>query len=50
MQKADTTALKELRKMYNITQEARYDLNYVNPEKRGYKDRLIRWFYVLQKK
>ncbi len=50
MYKEDTTALKDLRKIYNITPQARYDLNYVNPEKRGYKDRLIRWFYVLQKK
>ena len=35
---------------YNIITSDRYDLNYVNPEKGGYKSRLIRKFYLLKKK
>lgn len=34
---------------YKIIASDRYDLNYVNPEKGGYKSRLIRKFYLLQK-
>lgn len=46
----DTTALKNLKPLYKIEPLERYDLNYVNPKKRGYKDRLIRRLYVLEKK
>ena len=35
---------------FRIISSERYDLNYVHPEKSGYKDRLIRRFYVLEKK
>ena len=46
----DTSELKKLENSYSIQPSGRYDLNYVNPEKRGYKSRLIRRFYVLEKK
>ncbi|WBL23159.1 ArnT family glycosyltransferase [Zunongwangia sp. HRR-M8] len=35
---------------YSIEKVDRYDLNQVNPNKSGYKDRLIRDFYLLKKK
>ncbi len=35
---------------FRIISSERYDLNYVHPEKSGYKDRLIRKFYVLERK
>lgn len=35
---------------YEVLEKDRYDLNYVHPEKSGYKDRLIRNFYLLKKK
>ena len=46
----DTTKLKSLDKFYDIEVSDRYDLNYVNPQKRGYKSRLVRRLYVLEKK
>ncbi|MFD2517984.1 ArnT family glycosyltransferase [Salinimicrobium flavum] len=46
----DTLLLKELQADYDILSEERYDLNYVNPEASGYKDRLIRRFFLLQEK
>lgn len=50
MTPTDTTALENFKKGYAVTRRLRYDLNYVNPEKSGYKDRLIRNFYILEKK
>lgn len=35
---------------FRIISSERYDLNYVHPKKSGYKDRLIRRFYVLERK
>lgn len=45
----DTLVLSELQHLEVISSE-RYDLNPVHPEKRGYKDRLVRKFYVLDRK
>lgn len=46
----DTTFIKQLEEEYEILSSERYDLNHVHPEKSGYKDRLVRAFFVLQKK
>lgn len=46
----DTLELKNMEQFYSITPSGRYDLNYVHPDKKGYKSRLIRRFYVLEKK
>lgn len=46
----DSSFINELQSDYRILSSERYDLNYVHPEKGGYKNRLIRKFYVLQKK
>ncbi|MGB7843527.1 MAG: hypothetical protein WBL21_12090, partial [Salinimicrobium sp.] len=35
---------------YEVLEKDRYDLNYVHPEKSGYKSRLVRNFYILRKK
>lgn len=37
-------------KNYQIEKISRYDLNHVHPDKSGYKQRLIRDFYILKKK
>ncbi|WP_417885676.1 ArnT family glycosyltransferase [Zunongwangia sp.] len=37
-------------KNYEVKKIDRYDLNQVNPDKSGYKERLIRDFYILKKK
>lgn len=42
--------IKTLTPKYKVHEEKRYDLNYVNPEKSGYKSRLIRKFYLIEKK
>ncbi|MFD1095198.1 ArnT family glycosyltransferase [Salegentibacter chungangensis] len=46
----DSTALNDFSDDFRIKRTARYDLNYVNPEKSGYKERLIRNFYILERK
>ncbi|GAB2779078.1 ArnT family glycosyltransferase [Salinimicrobium soli] len=46
----DSSFVKQLQQQYQILSTERYDLNYVHPEKSGYKDRLIRKFYVLEKR
>ena len=48
--KDDATFLNRIAEDYNIIKQQRYDLNYVNPEKSGYKDRLIRQFYIIERK
>ena len=45
----DSTYVKNLAPEYEILSSERYDLNYVHPEKSGYKNRLIRNFYVLKR-
>lgn len=35
---------------YEVLEKDRYDLNYVHPEKSGYKSRLVRSFYLLKRK
>ena len=35
---------------YSIKKVDQYDLNQINPQKSGYKDRLMRDFYMLKKK
>ncbi|MBW2962589.1 ArnT family glycosyltransferase [Mesonia aestuariivivens] len=35
---------------YKVISSDRYDLNYVHPDKKGYKSRLIRKFYLLERK
>ncbi|WBL24894.1 ArnT family glycosyltransferase [Zunongwangia sp. HGR-M22] len=44
------TITSEMFPKYSIEKVDRYDLNQVNPNKSGYKDRLIRDFYLLKKK
>ena len=46
----DSVEIKQLQKDYNFMAKQRFDINYVHPSKSGYKDRLIRQFYVLEKK
>ena len=46
----DSSFVRKLQADHDILSTKRYDLNYVHPEKSGYKDRLIRKFYVLEKK
>jgi 4-amino-4-deoxy-L-arabinose transferase-like glycosyltransferase len=46
----DSSFVRKLQANHDILSTKRYDLNYVHPEKSGYKDRLIRKFYVLEKK
>ncbi|MGM0934537.1 MAG: ArnT family glycosyltransferase [Bacteroidota bacterium] len=46
----DSLQVKSYFKNFEIKQRERYDLNYVNPEAGGYKDRLIRAFYLLESK
>ncbi|TQD37761.1 ArnT family glycosyltransferase [Haloflavibacter putidus] len=41
--------LEKIEGKYKIVERARYDLNYVNPEKSGYKLRLVRDFYLIKK-
>ncbi|MDN3595067.1 ArnT family glycosyltransferase [Zunongwangia endophytica] len=43
------TITSEMFSKYSIEKVDRYDLNQVNPNKSGYKDRLIRDFYLLKK-
>lgn len=49
VQEKDSIFVQQL-KNYRILATDRYDLNYVNPKKSGYKDRLIRRFYVVERK
>ncbi len=46
----DTLDLKHLQPDYHIEFSERYDLNKVPRESPGYKDRLVRRFYVLERK
>ncbi|WP_232778318.1 ArnT family glycosyltransferase [Salegentibacter sediminis] len=46
----DSLQVKSHFKNFEIKQRERYDLNYVNPEAGGYKDRLIRAFYFLERR
>ena len=46
----DSLFIEELKVDYKVLSSERYDLNHVHPEKSGYKDRLVRDFYLLQKK
>ncbi|WP_029038366.1 ArnT family glycosyltransferase [Salinimicrobium xinjiangense] len=48
LEEKDTVILKELGPQYLIKSSERYDLNQVSPGSSGYKDRLVRWFYVLE--
>ncbi|SHI38518.1 4-amino-4-deoxy-L-arabinose transferase [Mesonia phycicola] len=48
MLEEDSTIVKKYSN-HTIIASDRYDLNYVNPEKGGYKSRLIRKFYLLKK-
>lgn len=45
----DSLKIKSQFSDYQIKNRQRFDLNYVNPEASGYKERLIRSFYVLSK-
>lgn len=46
----DSAFVQQLKNNHEIISSERYDLNYVHPEKPGYKSRLIRKFYLLEKK
>ena len=50
LQEKDSALIDTLKRDFEILSSERYDLNYVNPEASGYKDRLIRQFYLLQRK
>ncbi|MDR6300510.1 ArnT family glycosyltransferase [Mesonia maritima] len=45
----DQKFLNRIKDKYKILETERYDLNYVNPKKSGYKNRLIRTFYLLKR-
>ena len=45
----DSSFIDSLKKEFRILSSERYDLNYVHPEKSGYKSRLIRHFYLLER-
>ncbi|WP_372919330.1 ArnT family glycosyltransferase [Salegentibacter sp.] len=45
----DSTEIKSQFSDYQIKNRKRFDLNYVNPEASGYKERLIRKFYLFSK-
>ena len=49
LKEEDTVILKD-QNSFRIKFLERYDLNQVSPEKSGYKNRLVRWFYVLERK
>ena len=50
LQEKDSAFIDTLKDDYEVLSSERYDLNYVNPEADGYKDRLIRQFYLLQRR
>ncbi|NJY64200.1 hypothetical protein HC174_15770 [Salinimicrobium sp. CDJ15-81-2] len=50
LQEKDSAFIDTLKRDYEVLSSKRYDLNYVNPKADGYKNRLIRQFYLLQKK
>jgi hypothetical protein len=49
-QEKDSALIDTLKRDFEVLSSYRYDLNYVSPEASGYKDRLIRQFYLLQRK
>lgn len=50
LQEKDSALIDTLKRDFEVLSSERYDLNYVHPEASGYKDRLIRQFYLLQRK
>lgn len=50
LQEKDSALIDTLKGHFRVLSSERYDLNYVDPEASGYKDRLIRQFYLLQRK
>ncbi|MCC8360756.1 ArnT family glycosyltransferase [Salinimicrobium sediminilitoris] len=50
MRERDSVLIDSLKGDFEMLSSERYDLNYVNPEASGYKDRLIRQFYLLKRK
>lgn len=50
LQEKDSALIDTLKRDFEVLSSRRYDLNYVSPEASGYKDRLIRQFYLLQRK
>lgn len=50
VQKDGQDYIKVLEKEYNVVEKERYDMNYVPSTKHGYKDWLVRYFYLLEKK
>lgn len=45
----DSSFVEQLKPEFKIISSERYDLNPVHPDKSGYKDRLIRMFYLLER-
>ena len=50
LKEKDSALIDTLKRDFMVLFSERYDLNYVNPDASGYKDRLIRQFYLLQRK
>ncbi|WP_324720602.1 ArnT family glycosyltransferase [Salinimicrobium sp. HB62] len=50
LREKDSALIDTLKRDFEVLSSERFDLNYVNPEASGYKDRLIRQFYLLQRK
>lgn len=50
LQEKDSALIDILKGNFEVLSSERYDLNYVDPEASGYKDRLIRQFYLLQRR
>jgi len=47
---SNPTEFLSLKEKYTILHRDTYDLNRPNPDKKGYKDRLVNYYYVLTKK
>lgn len=50
VQKDGLQFVDQLKQDYHVITQERYDMNYVPDTKRGYKDWLVRYFFLLEKK
>lgn len=50
VQKDGLEFVDQLKQDYHVITQERYDMNYVPDTKRGYKDWLVRYFFLLEKK
>lgn len=50
LKQKDSAFIDSLKRDFEVLSSERFDLNYVSPEASGYKERLIRRFYLLERK